>query len=90
MNTKKYEYLSLILKNHLSMDLSPYIKKHYKEFKINKTNIENYWLNLHNNSRKQRGLINYTYDQRLNNTAIEWSYNNYEKKSMDHKRDSND
>ena len=90
MNTKKYEYLSLILKNHLSMDLSPYIKKHYKEFKINKTNIENYWLNLHNNSRKQRGLINYTYDQRLNNTTIEWSYNNYEKKSMDHKRDSND
>lgn len=89
-NWKKYALLSEILKNHLQMDFSPYITNHYNKYNVNKNIIERYWLNLHNNARKQRWLSNYSYDQRLNNTAIEWSYNNYDKKSMDHKRNSLD
>ena len=89
-NWKKYALLGEVLKLHLQMDFSPYIHKHYTKYKINKNIIDRYWLNLHNNVRKQRWLPNYSYNQRLNNTAIEWSYNNYDKSSMDHKRNTYD
>jgi hypothetical protein len=60
------------------------------QYNINKNIIDRYWLNLHNNARKKRQLWTYSYDLRLQNTAIEWSYNNFDKKSMDHKRESFD
>lgn len=88
--SKKYSLISEILKNHLQMDFTKYINKHYKKYNINKSIIDRYWLNLHNNVRKKRWLSTYSYNQLLNNTAIEWSYTNYDKKSMDHKRDSFD
>lgn len=89
-NSKKYALISEVLQNHLQMDFSKYINNHYQKYLVNKNIIERYWLNLHNNERKKRNLSNYSYDQRLNNTAIEWSYTNYDNKSMDHKRDSFD
>jgi uncharacterized protein YkwD len=89
-SSKKYALLNEVLRLHLQMDFTPYIQNHYKQYNINQNILERYWLNLHNNARKQRGLSNYSYDQRLHNTAIEWSYNNYDKRKMDHKRDSFD
>jgi uncharacterized protein YkwD len=89
-NSKKYSLITEILKNHLKMDFSNYIGNHYSQYKINKNIIDRYWLNLHNNARKQRQLNTYSYDLRLQNTAIDWSYNNFDKKTMDHKRDSFD
>lgn len=89
-NSKKYALISEILQNHLRMDFSKYINNHYLKYNVNKNIIDRYWLNLHNNVRKKRQLSTYSYDQRLNNTAIEWSYNNYDKKTMDHKRDNSD
>jgi uncharacterized protein YkwD len=88
--TKSYELLSEILKYHMKMDLSVFNKKQYSTINIKQASIERYWLNLHNNARKTSWLRNYSYDPRLTNTAIEWSYNNYDKWNMDHKRDSND
>lgn len=89
-DSKKYALFSEILENHLKMWFTPYINSHLSKFNINKTLVNNYWVDLHNNARNSNWLNNYSYDTRLENTAIEWSYNNYNKWKMDHKRDSND
>ena len=89
-NSKRYALLNEVLHQHLQMDFQKYIQKHYETYNINKSIIERYWLNLHNNARKKYNLANYSYNQKLNNTAIEWSYNNYDKQTMDHKRDTFD
>lgn len=90
INTKYYALVSEILTAHQQMDFSKYITNHYNAFHINQNTIENYWLKLHNNAREERNLSLYSYDKRLNNTAIEWSHTNYEKKIIDHKRNTND
>lgn len=88
--TRSYEILSEILKYHMKMDLSIFNNRQYSTLNINQESIKRYWLTLHNNARKQESLKNYSYDSRLTNTAIEWSYNNYDKWKMDHKRRSTD
>jgi hypothetical protein len=50
--SKSYELLSDILKYHMKMDLSTFNKKQYSTLNIKQTSIEKYWLNLHNNIRK--------------------------------------
>lgn len=79
-----------IKKNIFISDFSKYFENHTKKFLINSDEIKNYWLNLHNSKRQNHWLKNYTYSKKLENTALEWSYNNYFKQSMDHKRDYRD
>ena len=74
----------------MKMDFSAYKSQHYKKFNINQSEIEQYWLDLHNLTRKKYKLAPYSYNSTLNNTAIEWSYNNYDKGKMDHKRSPQD
>ncbi len=77
-----------IKQNILISNYETYFKNHNKKYLINQNEIKNYWLSLHNSKRQNLWLNNYIYSQNLQNTAIEWSYNNYFKQSMDHKRNS--
>ncbi len=87
-NNPEIKYIfEKIKQNILISDFEIYFKNHNKEFLINQNEIKNYWLNLHNQKRNNKNLPSYTYSKNLENTAIEWSYNNYFKQSMDHKRD---
>lgn len=87
---EKKEVFEKILKNILISDFSKYFQKHTQSFSIDHNEIKKYWLELHNEKRKNYWYKSYTYNQKLENTAIEWSYNNYYKQSMDHKRNSTD
>lgn len=65
-------------------------KKESKDSKINLEKIKENWINWHNDARSNTSLKSYyTYDDRLNNTAFQWSINNKEKWIMDHKRFDN-
>jgi len=57
-----------------------FAKNHAKENKIDLEKLKQNWLIWHNEARNNHKLKNnYIYDDRLDNTAFEWSYNNMEK-----------
>lgn len=90
-NKKLYNIFEEIkINTHLISYKDEYIN-HYKENNINFDVIKSNWLNRHNQVRSNLWETLYTFDERLNNTAYEWSkIQSEEKKIMSHKRDSED
>ncbi|MDD3144555.1 MAG: hypothetical protein PHV23_00425 [Candidatus Gracilibacteria bacterium] len=65
-------------------------KKEAINNKVNLEKLKENWLNWHNDARYNSKLKTYySYDERLDNTAFQWSINNKEKGIMDHKRFEN-
>lgn len=86
-DTKSYFLVEELNKRIKQINFFDFSKNHYKENKINFEILKENWLNWHNEARNNHKLkSNYIYDEKLNNTAFEWSYNNMKKWVMDHKR----
>lgn len=89
-DSKEYLIINELIKKLKQIKFSTFSKNHYKENKIDFSIIKENWLTWHNDARYNSKLKTYyTYDERLDNTAFEWSFNNMEKWVMDHKRSSN-
>lgn len=90
-NKPEIQQIFINIKNNLYIsDFNKYYQNHNKKYNINSQEIENFWIDLHNQKRSQSYLQSFQYNNKLENTSIEWSYNNYFKQSMDHKRDFGD
>lgn len=89
-DSKEYLIISELVKKLKQIKFATFSKNHYKENKIDFSIIKDNWLSWHNDARYNAKLKTYyTYDERLDNTAFEWSFNNMEKWVMEHKRSSN-
>jgi len=87
-NKQIYTILEEIKKNiHMISYKNEYLKN-YKKYYINFNTIKKNWLSRHNKARRDLWRIPYSYDERLNNTAYEWSKTQENKWLMTHKRDS--
>jgi len=60
------------------------------DFKIDKQKAAQYWLDLNNDERESRGLYDYVFDSRLNNSAQNWSEYQKSISTATHRRNSND
>lgn len=88
-NSKNYLIINEITTNLKKVSLKTHSNNHYKQNKINIEKVKTTWIWLHNTERNKLWLKNYKEDNRLNNTAYEWSTIMKNKSSMDHKRFSN-
>lgn len=89
-DTKSYFLIEELNKRIKQIKFFDFAKNHAKENKIDLEKLKQNWLTWHNEARNNHKLKNnYIYDDRLDNTAFEWSYNNMEKWVMDHKRTEN-
>lgn len=75
------------INTHLNNYKNEYLN-HYSENNINYTIIKNNWLNWHNKARSDLWRKSYTYDERLNSSAYEWSVVQQNNWIMNHKRES--
>ena len=60
------------------------------EYKVDKQKAAQYWMDLNNDERESRGLYDYTFDSRLNNSAQNWSEYQKSISTATHKRNPND
>jgi len=79
-----------IIKNTKKYSLENISNKHYSKYNLNITELKNTWLSWHNEVRNNLWLKSLSYDNRLNDTAYEWSTLSKNKWVMDHKRDLKD
>lgn len=61
------------LKKTYLYDYKKEFTNHYKKNNIDFSHIQKKWLEWHNTERKKSSLTQYSYDDRLNNTAYQWS-----------------
>ncbi len=73
------------INTHIKSNKQEYIN-HYKKYNINYDKIKSDWLNWHNYERTKLWRSKYSYDERLNQTAFEWSKKQNELWEMSHKR----
>ena len=77
-----------IKKNTYLINYKNEYTNHYKLYSINFDQIKDNWLNWHNTARKNLWKVAYSYDERLDNTAYNWSKEQNWKWIMSHKRTS--
>ncbi|MDD2907227.1 MAG: hypothetical protein PHH98_01165 [Candidatus Gracilibacteria bacterium] len=88
--SKDYVILLELIKKIKQIKFFEYAKNNSKENKVNLELLKNNWLSWHNDVRYNVNLKNYySYDDRLDNTAFQWSYINMENGVMTHKRYEN-
>lgn len=88
--SKDYVILLELIKKIKQIKFFEYAKNNSKENKVNLELLKNNWLSWHNDVRYNVNLKNYySYDDRLDNTAFQWSYINMENWVMTHKRYEN-
>jgi len=82
-NNKKLNKIfeEIKINTHLISYKNEYLN-HYKQYNIDFKTIQNNWLNRHNEVRVSLWEKLYSYDERLNNTAYEWSKTQAEEKKM--------
>lgn len=85
-NKKLYNIFEKIKINTHLISYKKESDKYYKSYHINFEKVKKYCLNLHNKARSDLWLSLYSYDERLNNTAYEWSNIQQEKWKMTHER----
>jgi len=96
INTKTIEWsrvnilINEIIKYTKKYSLKQVANQEYKEYNININELKSTWLSWQNKVRQDMWLPLYSYDNRLNDTAYEWSNTSKKKGIMDHKRSSND
>lgn len=87
-NSQIYLILEKVIENSQKLNQEKNYLNHYKEFKLDFEKISFYWLKLHNDARKKVWVWLYSYDQKLHNTAYEWSTTQKNRWIMEHKRSS--
>lgn len=65
-------------------------KTNFSDFRIDMNKVRTSWLWLYNEVRKVKWRTTYSYENKLNDTAEEWSDTSLAKWVMSHKRDSGD
>lgn len=85
-NKKMYLIFEEIKKNNYLISNKTEYTKHYQKFNININKIKQDWLLWHNQARSSLWRSKYSYDDRLNSTAFEWSKEQDFKWKMTHER----
>ncbi len=73
IGSKWREIIWEILDNTKEISLKWLSNNHYKEYKLDFNEIRDTWVSWHNNERKRLWINNLTSDDKLENTAYEWS-----------------
>lgn len=88
-NSKKlYAIFQEIKLNTYLISYKKESENHYNEYTIDINKVKKAWISWHNKARKELWRTLYSYDERLNNTAYEWSKFQDWKWFMSHKRTS--
>ncbi len=85
-----FEEIRNQIKNNESNEKIPEYLNNYKNYNIDFEKINIQWFNWHNQERTKLWLSKYTIDDRLMNTAYEWSTYQCSINEMTHKRVKND
>ncbi len=88
IGSKWREIIWEILDNTKEISLKWLSNNHYKEYKLDFNEIRDTWVSWHNNERKRLWINNLTSDDKLENTAYEWSLISKNKWVLDHKRNN--
>ena len=86
-NKELYNIIEKVKRNNYLTSNKTEYTKHYNKYNIDYNKIKNTWIWWHNYERSKLWLRSYTNDNRLDDTAYEWSkYQKLNNKKMSHKR----
>jgi len=85
-NKSLYYILEKVKYDNYMFDNELEYTNHYKNYNIDFKKVKSEWLKRHNNVRKDLWVTLYSYDERLDNTAYEWSRKQWRDWVMSHKK----